>query len=73
MLLSKKTKPKADKINRKLEATIDICCKNKLFLEDENTKIIIVIIISIKFVKMKRDIKMLKINNMTANLPLKNT
>jgi hypothetical protein len=36
LLLSKKTKPKADKINRKLEATIDICCKNKLFLEKKD-------------------------------------
>ena len=71
MLLSKRTKPKADKINRKLEATIDICCKNKLFFEDENTKIIIVIIISIKFVKIKKDIRMLKINNITANVRLK--
>jgi hypothetical protein len=33
---SKKTKPKADKINRKLEATIDICCKNKLFHKINN-------------------------------------
>ena len=72
MLLSKKTKPKADKINRKLEATIDICCKNKLFLEDENTKNIIVIIISIKFVKIKKGIKILKINSTTANTTLKN-
>jgi hypothetical protein len=48
-----------DNINKKLAAVIDIRCKNKLFLEEENIKINIVVIIKIKFAKIKKDIKII--------------